>query len=186
MKRAFSLIICVLLVLSITTISSFAEEQKLNNCNYAADTRQNADGSNDAESNEAKQIATRGAASKTIVINGVNYTATLYLNGSLTTGVRSVFYTSARCIRTHYNVSVCFNTQGTGHETYTGGYRFYQGIYDQTLSRYVGLTGTTYSGYVTYQGNDIPTSLHSFGGTGKLVTVDQDGTTHSYNFAAGS
>lgn len=125
----------------------------------------------------------QGYSQQKIYINNVEYTATFSLAGDVTKGGYSVFDTDACCIRYHYTVTVCFKTVGTGQETYSGGYRVHEGTED---NNYTGVEGATKSYYVTYRGTNTATAINSIRATGKIITVDQNGTTHSYNFSAGA
>ena len=120
-----------------------------------------------------------GYDTQTIYINGDPYDATLYLEGNVSTGGRSVFRTTARSIRYHYNVTVVFFTEGTGHETYSGGATTKRG--DDGLGV---TTLKTFSGYVTYAGSDKATGIKKIAATGKLTTINQNGTSQSYSFSA--
>ena len=120
-----------------------------------------------------------GYDTQTIWINNRSYDATLYLEGNVSTGGRSVFRTNARSIRYHYNVTVIFFTQGTGQETYSGGATTKRG--DDGLGV---TTWETYSGYVTYAGSDKATGIKKIAATGKLTTINQNGTSQSYSFSA--
>ena len=119
-----------------------------------------------------------GYDTQTIYINNTPYTATLYLAGNVTDGGYSVFSTAAKCTRYHYTVTVVFSTQGTGQETYSGGAKTYRG--DDRL----GVTGMTDSNRVTYRGSDTATSIKHIAATGRITTINQDGTTQSYTFSA--
>lgn len=161
MKRLIALVLSVILTLSCGVISAFA-----------------------ANSDGASVLAT-GSSTQTIYINGIPYQATLSVAGSVNTGGYSVFTTNARCIRYHYTVKVTYRTEGTGQEIYSGGSASYLGSYDSALGRYVGCTGTTRSGYVKYGGTDTATAIRAISTTGNLTTVNQSGSTQSYNFSAG-
>ena len=114
-----------------------------------------------------------GYDTQTIYINGNPYSATLYLAGNVTQGGYSVFTTEANSIRQHFAVTVVFSTQGTGQETYSGG------------AKTVGaMAGPSNSGYVTYRGKDTATGIKHIAATGKLTTVNQNGTSQSYSFSA--
>lgn len=124
-----------------------------------------------------------GATTRTIYINGVAYTASFGLEGTVSTGVRSVFRTNARAVRAHKAVNVLFSTAGTGQEAYSGGATTFNGTYDSNLHCYVGVTGTTRSSDVKYGGTDTATGIKSCNSTGILTTVNQDGTAQSFNFS---
>ena len=119
-----------------------------------------------------------GYDTQTIYINDTPYTATFYLAGNVTTGGYSVFDTQARSIRYHQTVNVIFFTQGTGQETYFGGNATFKGKND------LGVTGPTNSGHVRYIGSDVATGIKKIAATGKLTTINQDGTSQTYSFSA--
>jgi hypothetical protein len=119
-----------------------------------------------------------GYTEHTIYINGIPYTASLSLAGSVSSGGYSVFSTSAKCVRDHYTVNVAFFTVGTGYESCSGGSVSYYGADNK------GLTGTTYSGHVTYSGGDTPTGIKAINATGALTTYNLNGSSQSVNFSA--
>ena len=119
-----------------------------------------------------------GYTEHTIYINGFSYTASLSLAGNASIGGYSVFSTAAKSVREHYTVYVAFFTQGTGYEYYSGGSATHYGDDDK------GVTGTSYSGYVTYGGTDVATGIKSINATGKLTTYNNDGSSQSYDFSA--
>ena len=119
-----------------------------------------------------------GYDTQTIYINNIPYTATFYLAGNASTGGYSVFDTQARSIRYHQTVTVIFYTQGTGQETYSGGNTTYKGTND------LGVTGITQSRYVRYAGSDVATGIKTIAATGKLTTINQNGTSQTYSFSA--
>ena len=119
-----------------------------------------------------------GYDTQTIYINNIPYTATFYLAGNASTGGYSVFDTQARSIRYHQTVTVTFYTQGTGQETYSGGNTTYKGTHD------LGVTGITQSRYVRYAGSDVATGIKKIAATGKLTTINQNGTSQTYSFSA--
>lgn len=126
-----------------------------------------------------------GSSTQTIYINDVAYTATFGVGGSVSNGGHSGFTTKARAIRYHYNLSVCYSTVSTGKETYSGGYRRYDGDEpDKVQGVLVRVSGTTYSGSVCYGGTDTATEILTIKATGKLITVDQDNSTNPYSFTA--
>ena len=59
----------------------------------------------------------------------------------------------------------------------------YDGIYNSALDMYVGAVGTTYSYYVTYTGYDTATGIKNVSGSIRIRTVNQDGSTQSYEFS---
>lgn len=118
-----------------------------------------------------------------IEINGREYPCTFSVEGTLSSGGRSVFHTNARCIRQHRAVSVTFYTAGTGQETYSGGATRYNGIYDAEWDIYLGAVGTTYSYYVRYTGYDTATAIKSVNGSIRVTTVNQDRSTQSFEFS---
>ena len=119
-----------------------------------------------------------GYDTQKVKINGISHDATLYLAGNVTIGGYSVFDTTARSIRYHQTVNVIFFTQGTGQETYFGGNATFKGPND------LGLTGVTKSGCVRYIGSDVATGIKKIAATGKLTTINQDGTSQTYSFSA--
>ena len=129
------------------------------------------------ETNSVTRAGT-GYDTQTIYINDTPYPATLYLAGNVTEGGYSVFRTDARSVRYHQTVTVIFYTRGTGQETYSGGSKTYRG--DDKL----GVTGMTDSNRVTYRGSDAATSIKHIAATGRITTINQDGTTQSYTFSA--
>ena len=129
------------------------------------------------ETNGVTRVGT-GYDTQTIKINNRTYSATLYLAGTVSSGGYSVFDTKAKSVRSHNTVTVLFSTQGTGQETYSGGSKTYRG--DDKL----GVTGITESNRVTYRGSDTATSIKHITATGRITTINQDGTTQSYTFSA--
>lgn len=127
---------------------------------------------------EKELLRSGGYTAHTIYINGHSYTASLSLAGNVSIGGYSVFTTAAKSVREHYTVHVAFFTQGTGYESYSGGSDTHYGDDDK------GVTGTSYSGYVTYGGTDVATGIKSINATGKLTTYNSDGTSQSVNFSA--
>ena len=125
-----------------------------------------------------------GYDTQTIYINGNPYSATFYLAGNVTTGGYSVFDTQARSIRYHQTVTVIFFTQGTGQETYSGGSKTSLGEYDSSLLRYVGHEKVSQSNFVKYGGTNTATGIKKISATGRLTTVNQNGTSQSYSFSA--
>ncbi|MBR4779912.1 MAG: hypothetical protein IK014_00980 [Lachnospiraceae bacterium] len=119
-----------------------------------------------------------GYTEHTIYINNIPYSATLSLEGSTSTGGRSVFYSVAKCVREHFTVHVAFFTVGTGYESYSGGEKTFSGTDGK------GKTGYSHSDYVTYEGNDTPTGIKSINATGRLTTYNLDGSSQSVNFSA--
>lgn len=126
-----------------------------------------------------------GSSTRTIYINNVAYTATFGVGGSVSNGGHSGFTTKARAIRYHYDLSVCYSTVSTGKETYSGGYRCYDGGEPDAIQGVlVGVSGTTYSDSVYYGGTDTATEILTINATGMLITVDQDNSTNPYSFTA--
>ena len=66
---------------------------------------------------------------------------------------------------------------------YSGKGTKYDGIYNSALDMYVGAVGTTYSYYVTYTGYDTATGIKNVSGSIRIRTVNQDGSTQSYEFS---
>ena len=125
-----------------------------------------------------------GYDTQKVKINGISHDATFYLAGNVTTGGYSVFDTKARCVRYHQTVTVIFSTQGTGQETYSGGSKTSLGEYDSSLLRYVGHEKDSQSNFVKYGGTNTATGIKKISATGRLTTVNQDGTSQSYSFSA--
>lgn len=94
-----------------------------------------------------------------IEINNKEYDATLTLGGSVSNGGYSIFMTDVYCNRTHYGVTVRFDTFGSGYQVFTGS------------TRIITLSGTSRSYYTKYQGKDTPLGIYTpknFGGDRQL------------------
>lgn len=124
-----------------------------------------------------------GYSEGTVRINGVDYAATFYLGGNVNGGGYSGFTTSARCIREHHAVSVTFMTDAGGMQRFSGGEKNYNGTYDITLRKYVGVSGTSESNRVKYSGTDKATGIQYISGTLTATTVGQSGYTASFDFS---
>ena len=119
----------------------------------------------------------------TIYVNGQHYPYAYTVEGTISTGGRSVFYSSGRFIRQHKAVSVTFYTQSSGLRTYSGGAATYNGIFDEEYDRYSGAIGTTYSLYVRYGGQDTPVGIQDISATVRAIFVTGALTQETFNFS---
>lgn len=118
----------------------------------------------------------------TIYVGGQKYPYTYTVEGTISTGGRSVFYSSGRFIRQHKTVSVTFYTQSTGLKTCSGGATTYNGVFHDEYDRLAGAVGTTYSYYVKYSGQDTPVGIQDISAAIKVIFVTGPLTEESFDF----
>lgn len=80
--------------------------------------------------------------------------------------------TDVYCNRTHYGVTVRFDTFGSGYQVFTGS------------TRIITLSGTSRPYYTKYQGKDTPLGIYSMSGNLIAKVTNDNGSVVNYSFSA--